>query len=129
MPDDDAHQPARDQTRLPRRRWARGADRPQYLHPGDNDRLVLMLVGLMSEVSALRDRLDTHEALAEVGAIATTTAVEAYELTPERQAMRVVNREAMLKRVLRAITEQREAAVEKRKHPVEVNQAGPDEAA
>lgn len=109
--------------RLPRRRWARGADRPEYLHPGDNDRLMVMMVALMSELSALRDRLDTHEALAELGAGAGTGAVEAYELTPERQAVRAANREAMLKRVLRAIIEQREAASESRKHIEAPNEA------
>jgi len=99
-------------TRKPRRRWARGVDRPQYLSPNDLDRVMVMLVALMSEVSSLRDRLDTHEALAELGRSATTTEIEAYELTPERQTAREVNRQAMLKRVLRAITEEREAALD-----------------
>jgi hypothetical protein len=70
------------------------------------------MVALMSEVSSLRDRLDTHEAVAELGQPITSAAIEAYELTPERQAAREVNRQAMLKRVLRAITEEREAALD-----------------
>jgi hypothetical protein len=95
-------------TRLPRRRWARGQSRPEYLEPGDIDRVMITLVALMSEVSALRDRLDTHEAVAEHGDLPTSTAIERYELTPERHAAREANREAMLKRVLRAITEERD---------------------
>jgi hypothetical protein len=71
-----------------------------------------MLVALMSEVSALRDRLDTHEAVVELGGAPTRDAIEHYELTPERQAAREANRQAMLKRVLRAITEEREAALD-----------------
>jgi hypothetical protein len=100
------------EARKPRRRWARGADRPQYLQPGDLDRIMVMMVALMSDVSSLRDRLDTHEAVAELGKRTTSEEIEAYELTPERQTAREVNRQAMLKRVLRAITEEREAALD-----------------
>jgi hypothetical protein len=96
--------------RQPRRRFARGQSRPEYLQPGDIDRVMIMLVALMSEVSALRDRIDTHEAVVELGGTATAAAIEAYELTPERHARREANREAMLKRVLRAVTEERDAA-------------------
>lgn len=96
--------------RKPRRRFARGQARPDYLQPGDIDAVMIMLVALMSEVSALRDRLDTHEAVADLGGSVTTAAIEAYELTPERHAVREENRQAMLKRVLRVITEERDAA-------------------
>lgn len=99
--------------RQPRRRFARGQSRPAYLRPDDIDQVMIMLVALMSEVSALRDRLDTHEAVAELGGAATTAAIEAYELTPARHAVREGSRQAMLKRVLRVITEGRdEAAVD-----------------
>ena len=94
----------------PRRRWAKGQPRPRYLLPEDNDKIMIMLVALMSEVSALRDRLDTHEAVADLGSTATTGAIEAYELTSERHLARETNRQAMLKRVLRAITEERDEA-------------------
>lgn len=97
--------------RQSRRRFARGQSRPEYLQPGDLDRVMIMLVALMSEVSALRDRIDTHEAVADLGGSPTTAAIEAYELTPERQAAREANRAAMLKRVLRVITEERDEAV------------------
>jgi hypothetical protein len=109
-----ADPPVRAEARKPRRRWARGADRPEYMRAddGDIDRVMVMMVALMAEVSALRDRLDTHEAVAELGGAITTAAIEAYELTPERQAAREANRQAMLKRVLRAITEEREAALD-----------------
>ncbi len=73
---------------------------------------MVMMVALMSEVSSLRDRLDTHEAVAELGKTVTSAEIETYELTLERQAVREANRQAMLKRVLRAITEEREAALD-----------------
>lgn len=94
----------------PRRRWAKGQPRPRYLQPEDSDKIMIMLVALMSEVSALRDRLDTHEAVADLGGTATTEAIESYELTAERHQLREANRQAMLKRVLRAITEERDEA-------------------
>lgn len=94
----------------PRRRQAKGQARPKYLQPGDLDKMMIMFVALTGEVSALRDRLDTHEAVGELGNAATTAAIEAYELTPERHLAREANRQAMLKRVLRAITEDRDRA-------------------
>ena len=97
--------------RKPRRRWAKGQSRPTYLEPGDIDQLMIMFIALMSEVAALRDRLDSHEAVADTGATATTATVEAYRPTVERDAARAAGREAMLRRVLRAVTEERDAAM------------------
>lgn len=94
----------------PRRRTAKGQARPRYLQPDDIDKVMLMLVNLMSEVSALRDRLDTAEAVVELGGQPTGAAIEAYELTPERHLQREANRQAMLARVLRPVTEDRDAA-------------------
>ena len=94
----------------PRQRWAKGQPRPHYLQPDDLDKMMLMFVALMSEVSALRDRLDTHEAVVDLGGSPTTEAIEAYELTLERHQAREANRHAMLTRVLRAITEERDEA-------------------
>lgn len=93
-----------------RQRWAKGQPRPRYLQPDDLDKMMLMFVALMSEVSALRDRLDTHEAVADFGGSPTTEAIEAYALTHERHQAREANRHAMLTRVLRAITEERDEA-------------------
>lgn len=112
-------------SRQPRRRFARGPARPAYLEPADVDEVMIMLVALMSEVSALRDRLDTHEAIAELGASVTSAAVEDYALTPERQASREANRRAMLARVLRVITEERdEARTAPREAQADVGAAG-----
>jgi hypothetical protein len=122
MPKDLIEAPTATAPRKPRRRWARGASRPEYMRPGDIDRVMVMMVALMAEVSALRDRLDTHEAVAELGGAATTAAIEAYELTAERRAAREANRHGMLKRVLRAVTEEREAALERTGQEVGVDQ-------
>lgn len=95
-----------------RRRTAKGQARPRYLQPDDIDKVMTMLVNLMSEVSALRDRLDTAEAVSELGQAPTSAAIEAYELTPERHLRREAERHAMLSRVLRPITEDRDAVAE-----------------
>ena len=93
----------------PRPRKARGQDRPAYLRGTDIDRVFIMMMELMAEVSTLRDRLDTHEALAEGGKVATAAAVEAFDLDEARQTARDARRDAMLSRVLRVILEERDA--------------------
>jgi hypothetical protein len=96
---------------LPRPRKARGQDRPQYLDSPDLDRIVIMMTSLMSEVAALRDRIDTHEALAEQGIVATVAAVESFELDGVREAAREAHRDAMLSRVLRVLFEERDGSI------------------
>lgn len=93
---------------LPRKRLAKGPERPRYLESRDLDRMMVMFVALMSEVSALRDRLDTHEALADGDKPAKTEAVESYRLSEGRQSKREQRRAEMLKRVFRALTEELE---------------------
>jgi hypothetical protein len=94
----------------PRRRLAKGPKRPQYLGNPDLDKFMMMMTSVLAELSGLRDRLDTHEALAEQGAVATEAAVEAYELDTERRARRESRREALLRRVFRPLLEELEAA-------------------
>ncbi|WP_336952830.1 hypothetical protein [Sphingobium aromaticivastans] len=69
---------------------------------------MIMFTSLMGEVSALRDRLDTHEALAEQGVVATSEAIENYVLDADRRALREAGRDAMLNRVLRVLFEERD---------------------
>jgi hypothetical protein len=92
--------------RSPRKRVAKGPPRPQYLDSPDVDKVVIMLMALAAEVSVLRDRLDTHEGLAESGTAATAMAVEQFALTEQRQAARELQRQAMLRRLLRVLTEE-----------------------
>ena len=89
----------------PRRRRARGPARPQYLQPADVDAVLHVVIALMSEVSALRDRLDTHELLAAAGQVATPAAVEGHKPSADQRALREQRRQAMLKRTLRVLTE------------------------
>ena len=66
----------------------------------DVDRLLSMVVSLATEVAVLRDRLDTHERLAEQGTLATAEQVEAYESSPEVAADRDRWRTRYLRRVM-----------------------------
>jgi hypothetical protein len=92
----------------PRKRLAKGPARPRYLESRDLDKMMIMLVALMAEVSALRDRLDSHEALADADQLPKTAAVEGYKLTDDRHARREELRTAMLKRVFRVLSEELE---------------------
>ncbi len=92
--------------RKPRRRVAAGPARPRYLQGADLDRVMMMLMALMSEVSAIRDRIDTHEALADQGIAARFDAVEAFALTESRAAQRGERRDAMMKRIFRVLLEE-----------------------
>ena len=94
-----------------RRRFAKGPKRPSYLRAEDTDRLFFTLVNALGEISALRDRLDTHEALAEQGILPTRAAVEAYRPDEARDAVRRNERAVTLRRVFRLITEDYEAKV------------------
>ena len=94
---------------LPRRRVAIGPRRPQYLHEVELDRMMMIVTALAAEVSALRDRLDTHEALAVRDIAPTHAAVEAYVVDESDAARRETNRMAAIKRVYRILTEELDA--------------------
>lgn len=94
-----------------RRRFAKGPPRPAYLRPEDLDRMWFTLVNALGEVTALRDRLDTHEALAEQGILPTRDAVEAYRPDEARANTRGAARAGTLKRVFRMLFQDYEAKV------------------
>jgi len=88
-----------------RPRKAQGPDRPVYFDQGDIDRVMAVVLALASEVSALRERLDTHERLAPD----LLAKVEAYEPDAAALAARAAWREAYISRLFRVITEDVEA--------------------
>lgn len=91
-------------------RVARGPKRPDYLGDRDLDRLMMMFTALLCEVSALRERLDTHEMLAASGKVATAQAIDAAEPLAADLQRRAATREAMLGRVFRVAMEELEEA-------------------
>lgn len=92
-----------------RKRVAAGPKRPRYLSDRDLDRMMIMFVALMGEVSALRDRLDTHEALADAGRPSRTDEVEAFVASAPRVSRRDEIRMATVRRVYRVLMEEVEA--------------------
>jgi len=91
--------------RIKRLRQAKGPRRPQYLASPDADRAVMMLLALASEVSALRERLDTHERLAELNQPPLPAAIEAYEPAAEVEAARAAARRSLIDRIARVLLE------------------------
>ncbi len=85
-----------------RPRKATGPDRPRYLDGGDTDRLMAIILALVSEVAAIRERLDTHERL---GSVATPESVEAYQADAATEAEREAWRDGYIRRLFRVITE------------------------
>ena len=85
-----------------RSRKAIGPDRPHYFDGGDADRLMAIVLALVSEVASLRERLDTHERL---GQVATPSLIEGYRADPATEAEREAWRDAYIRRLFRVITE------------------------
>lgn len=90
---------------MKRRRYANGPDRPQYLDSKDADRAVMMILALTAEVSALRERLDTHEKLADAGKPAATVSVESFTAPEPVEAARAAARRSLIDRVTRVLIE------------------------
>ncbi len=88
---------------IKRRRFANGPPRPNYLGNADADKAVMMILALAAEVSALRDRLDTHERLADGNQLPTSPAVESYAPSDAVEAARKSARHSLIDRVTRVL--------------------------
>jgi hypothetical protein len=98
-----------DTPRGARPRKATGPDRQSYFDASDVDRVMSVLRALVSEVAAIRERLDTHERLASAGAAPSVEAVEAYKADDTTEDQRETWRDAYIHRLFRVITEDVEA--------------------
>jgi hypothetical protein len=92
-------------TTKPRPRKAAGPERPSYFNTGDVDRVMAIVLALVSEVAAIRERLDSHERLADMGSLAGVAQVEAYVPDEDAEAAREAWRDAYIRRLFRVITE------------------------
>lgn len=79
--------------------------RPYFFDDPSVDKLLSILMSLTGEVSVLRERLDTHERLAESQLLPSAERIEDFEISDELQAIRAQERSALLKRVLRVISD------------------------
>jgi hypothetical protein len=96
-------------SRSERPRKATGPDRQTYFDASDVDRVMGVLLALISEVAAIRERLDTHERLAGAGAVVSVEAVEAFAADDIAEDQREAWRDAYVRRLFRVITEDVEA--------------------
>ncbi len=92
-----------------RPRKAAGPERPTYFDAGDVDRVMAILLALVSEVASIRERLDIHERLSAAGVPPSGVSVEAYVPDASAEAEREVWRDAYIRRLFRVITEDVEA--------------------
>ncbi|QIG53589.1 hypothetical protein G6N82_04980 [Altererythrobacter sp. BO-6] len=70
--------------------------KPQFLDNPGQDKAVAAILRLAMEISVLRDRIDTHEALAEQSGAYTALDVESYNPDPERAARRAARRKSLI---------------------------------
>ena len=83
-------------------RTAKGK-RPQYFSDPALDKLLAIVVSLISEVSVVRDRLDTVELLIEKGKLFSRDDIETFEPSEEERTARDERRAEYLDRVFRII--------------------------
>jgi hypothetical protein len=93
----------------PRVRKAKGK-RPPFFADPDTDRLFSLTMALMVEVSALRERLDTHERLGDQEKPVTIASVEAFAPDDMTAEARAAWRKAFIKRAFRVYLDEAEGA-------------------
>ena len=92
---------------------------PTFFRDPSVDALYAMAVVLMEEVSVLRDRLDTHERLAEQGVAATGLAVEDYAPDESVDQARDAARERFIARMMRPVQQLQRASLTNAQHKYE----------
>jgi hypothetical protein len=107
---------------------AKGAQ-PTFFPDPSVDALYAMVVVLMEEVSVLRDRLDTHERLAERGVAAGRLAVEDYAPDESVDQARDASRERFIARMMRPVQQLQLASLTnaQRKYEKDVARVLPDD--
>ena len=100
------------QPEIKRIRTAKGR-RPYFFDDPNVDKLLAMLMALTGEVSVIRERLDTHERLAEKKKFSTSANIEAYKPTESVDQARVKWRADYVARILRIVTDELEQITRK----------------
>ena len=100
------------QPEIKRIRTAKGR-RPYFFDDPNVDKLLAMLMALTGEVSVIRERLDTHERLAEKKKFSTSANIEAYRATEVVDQERVKWRADYVARILRIVTDELEQITRK----------------
>ena len=77
--------------------------RPQYFEDPAVDKLHLMLMAVMEELSVTRDRMDTIERLIEDKGLFKRNSIDNFKPTPEAEIERTQQRLQYISRVMRSI--------------------------
>ncbi|MBL8643110.1 MAG: hypothetical protein JNK21_04185 [Rhodospirillaceae bacterium] len=85
--------------------WVAKGKQPQFHSDRAIDQLMAMVTALTAEISILRDRLDTHERLADAGKAARSADVEAFIPDAPVMAARSSQRQRTLRKVFRVLKE------------------------
>lgn len=100
------NEPSRKGARQPRKRIAAGPPRPKYLGSEDIDRVAIMMVAMLSELLAVRERLETHEDLLDRNGVLTKADIETYRPSVADERKREETRTAILRRVFRVLRDE-----------------------
>lgn len=76
---------------------------PHFFDDPNTDRLLTMVMELASEMSVMRDRLDTHERLAARNGVYSENDIEDFEPTEDEATARAAWRDKFLDRILKAL--------------------------
>ena len=88
--------------KVKRIRTAKGR-RPYFFDDPNIDKLLAMIMALTGEVSVIRERLDTHERLAQKKKVPTHQAIEDYKPDDVTEAFRAQWRADYIARILRIV--------------------------
>ena len=96
-----------DASRIQTPRPARGK-RPQYFDEPALDQLHATLLAVTAELSVLQDRFDLIERVLETKGVVTREDIESFPLDDQARAERGENREQLIRRLFRSVTELRD---------------------
>ncbi len=85
--------------------WVAKGKQPQFHDDRAIDQLMAMVTALTAEVSILRDRLDTHERIAETRKLFSTSDVDHFVPDGPMMAARSKQRQRLLRKVFRVLKE------------------------
>jgi hypothetical protein len=85
--------------------WVAKGKQPQFHEDRAIDQLMAMVTALTAEVAILRDRLDTHERLAEAGKTPKRGEVDAFIPDTGVMADRSAQHQRLLRKVFRVLKE------------------------
>ena len=83
--------------------------RPHFFDDPAIDQMMTFLIALTTELSVLRDRVDTLERLLDAKGTLSREAIEEYQPDAAAEKARAIGRDALIKRVFRMHHERKEA--------------------